>query len=197
MVQPPSNSERRHLRGWRSGVRCDGPPDFPLIRARSARSRAQICRGSIPQGYQILKTEERIHRDIRLASQQTNFNNTVGIEPDGYVMSTHLPLRKPTYAKRLTALGLAVTLGFTAIFGIILRDMGRRDRQKALDGETNLVATIASDISRNIELYDLSLQAVVDGLKLREINDIGPAVCTENLNPDVSDDEVRQGWGTV
>jgi diguanylate cyclase (GGDEF)-like protein len=109
-----------------------------------------------------------------VASQQTNFNNTVGIEPDSYVMSTHLPLRKPTYAKRLTALGLAVTLGFTAIFGIILRDMGRRDRQKALDGETNLVATIASDISRNIELYDLSLQAVVDGLKLREINDIGP-----------------------
>jgi diguanylate cyclase (GGDEF)-like protein len=89
-------------------------------------------------------------------------------------MSTHLPLRKPTYTRRLTALGLAVTVGFTTIFGIILWDMGRRDRQKALDGTTNLVATIASDISRNVELYDLSLQAVVDGLKLREIDDISP-----------------------
>ena len=88
------------------------------------------------------------------------------------MMSTHLLLRKPTYAKRLMALGLAVTLGFTAIFGIVLWDIGYRDRQKALDGTTNLVATIASDISRNVELYDLSLQAVVDGLKLREINNI-------------------------
>jgi diguanylate cyclase (GGDEF)-like protein len=90
------------------------------------------------------------------------------------MMSTHLLLRKPTYAKRLMALGLAVTLGFTAIFGIVLWDIGYRDRQKALDGTTNLVATIASEISRNVELYDLSLQAVVDGLKLREINNISP-----------------------
>lgn len=89
-------------------------------------------------------------------------------------MSIHLPPHKPTYAKRLSALGLAVTLGFTAIFGIILWDMSKRDWQKALDGTTNLIATISSDISRNVELYDLSLQAVVDGLKLPEINNISP-----------------------
>jgi diguanylate cyclase (GGDEF)-like protein len=52
--------------------------------------------------------------------------------------------------------------------------MGRRDRDKALDAAANLVATIANDISRNIELYDLSLQAVVDGLKLPDINKIDP-----------------------
>jgi diguanylate cyclase (GGDEF)-like protein len=87
---------------------------------------------------------------------------------------SHPSLRQSTYAKRLIILGLVVTLGFSAIFGAILWDMGRRDRDKALDAATNLVATIANDISRNIELYDLSLQAVVDGLKLPEINKIDP-----------------------
>jgi diguanylate cyclase (GGDEF)-like protein len=92
------------------------------------------------------------------------------------VPSSHLPSPKPTYAKRLIVLGLAVTLGFSAIFGAILWDMARRDRDKALDAATNLVATIASDISRNIELYDLSLQAVIDGLKQPGIDAIDPGL---------------------
>jgi diguanylate cyclase (GGDEF)-like protein len=52
--------------------------------------------------------------------------------------------------------------------------MGRRDRDKALDAAANLVATIANDISRNIQLYEMSLQAVIDGLKLPDINKVDP-----------------------
>ncbi len=83
-------------------------------------------------------------------------------------------LRKSTSTRRLIVLGLAVTLGFSAIFGTILWDMGRWDRDKALDAAANLVATIANDISRNIQLYDLSLQAVIDGLKLPDLDKIDP-----------------------
>ena len=74
----------------------------------------------------------------------------------------------------LISLGLVVTLGFSAIATAILLDMARRDREKAFDAATNLVTTIGSEISRNIELYDLSLQAVVDGLKVPNIDKITP-----------------------
>ena len=83
-------------------------------------------------------------------------------------------LRKSTPARRLIALGLAVTLGFSAIFGAILWEMSRRDRDKAVDAAANLVATISNDISRNIQLYDSSLQAVIDGLKLPDIDKVDP-----------------------
>ena len=78
------------------------------------------------------------------------------------------------YPIAIILIGLMVTLGFSGVFGAILWDMARRDRAKALDAASNLVATIASDISRNIDLYDLSLQAVVDGLRLPEIDRVSP-----------------------
>jgi diguanylate cyclase (GGDEF)-like protein len=81
---------------------------------------------------------------------------------------------KRTYSIAIILIGLIVTLGFSGVFGAILLDMARRDRAKALDAASNLVATIANDVSRNIDLYDLSLQAVVDGLKLPEINKVSP-----------------------
>jgi diguanylate cyclase (GGDEF)-like protein len=81
---------------------------------------------------------------------------------------------KRTYSIAIILIGLIVTLGFSSVFGAILWDMARRDRAKALDSSGNLVATIANDISRNIDLYDLSLQAVVDGLRLPEIAWVSP-----------------------
>jgi diguanylate cyclase (GGDEF)-like protein len=82
--------------------------------------------------------------------------------------------RKSASARRLIVLGLAVTLGFSAIFATIMWDMARRDRDKALNAAANLVATIASDISRNIQLYESSLEAVIEGLKLPDIDKIDP-----------------------
>ncbi|WP_349542722.1 sensor domain-containing diguanylate cyclase [Bradyrhizobium sp. ARR65] len=52
--------------------------------------------------------------------------------------------------------------------------MANKDYLTAEQAATNLVATITSEIERNIELYNLSLQAVVDGVKLPEIDTIRP-----------------------
>jgi diguanylate cyclase (GGDEF)-like protein len=89
-------------------------------------------------------------------------------------MSWGIPKPKSAPTKRLLALGLAVTLSFTAICGGVLWTMGERDFEHNQTAAANLVASIASEIDRNIELYDLSLQAVVDGIKLPEINKIAP-----------------------
>ena len=76
------------------------------------------------------------------------------------------------YTKRLIALGLSVTIGFSAIFAIVLWESRDRDREQARQAAANVIATISSDIERNLELYDLSLQAVVDGIKLSELSQI-------------------------
>src|SRR5258708_38432811 len=91
-------------------------------------------------------------------------------------MSWGIPKPKSAPTKRLLALGLAVTLGFSAICGGVLWTMGERDYEHNRAAAANLVASIASEIDRNIELYDLSLQAGVDRIKLPEINKISPGV---------------------
>ncbi|KJC59189.1 hypothetical protein UP10_19175 [Bradyrhizobium sp. LTSPM299] len=77
-------------------------------------------------------------------------------------------------AKRLFALGIGLILCFCAVCAAIIWEMAQKDYQHAKEASTNLVASIASEIDRNIELYDLSLQAVADGVKLPEINSISP-----------------------
>jgi len=88
--------------------------------------------------------------------------------------SQHLPTRKQSHAKRLIALGLTITIGFIAISGIALWDSRNRERDQARQAAANVVATIGSEIERNLELYDLSLQAVVDGMKLAALPHISP-----------------------
>jgi diguanylate cyclase (GGDEF)-like protein len=88
--------------------------------------------------------------------------------------SQHLPAHKQSYSKRLIALGLTITIGFFTIFGIVLGDSRHRELDQARQAAANVVATIGSDIERNLELYDLSLQAVVDGMKLTSLSRLGP-----------------------
>ncbi|KWV57883.1 hypothetical protein AS156_37420 [Bradyrhizobium macuxiense] len=85
-----------------------------------------------------------------------------------------LPRPRAIPAKRLLALGIGLVLCFSALCASILWEMAQKDYQHAKEGATNLVASIASEIDRNIELYDLSLLAVADGEKLPEINSISP-----------------------
>src|SRR3981189_165127 len=89
-------------------------------------------------------------------------------------MGRGIPKPKSAPTKRLLALGLAVTLSISALCGGVLRTMGARDFEHSRTAAANLVASIANDIERNIELYDLSLQAVVDGIKLPELSKITP-----------------------
>ena len=76
--------------------------------------------------------------------------------------------------KRLIALGLGITLGFSSICALVLWESRNRDRDQARLAAVNLIASIGSDISRNFELYDLSLEAVVEGLRLPELSTLSP-----------------------
>ena len=61
-------------------------------------------------------------------------------------------------------LGLAVTAGFSMICWKVFDQMAERDAELARVNAYNVVSAIGADISRNIETYDLSLQAVIEGL---------------------------------
>lgn len=75
---------------------------------------------------------------------------------------------------RLIALGLTVTLGFGIVSAYILWQERKRDLEAARAAATNLVQTLSSEIDRNLELYDLSLQAVADGVSLPGLWDLSP-----------------------
>jgi diguanylate cyclase (GGDEF)-like protein len=76
----------------------------------------------------------------------------------------------------LIAVGIALAIGFSAICGWFLLRSAQADHEQARNAANNVVGSIQSEISRNIELYDLSLQAVVDGLKLPNIETVDPAL---------------------
>jgi len=76
--------------------------------------------------------------------------------------------------KRLIALGLAITLGFSSVCAAVLWESRNRDRDQARQAAVNLLTSIGSDIARNFELYDLSLEAVVEGLNLPELPNLTP-----------------------
>jgi hypothetical protein len=62
---------------------------------------------------------------------------------------------KDAPARRLAALGLAITLGFIGICTAIVAQMRSSDFNNAQLMATNVVSTIEADIARNIEIYDL------------------------------------------
>ncbi len=86
----------------------------------------------------------------------------------------HLPKRNLSHAKRLTILSLAITIGFSVVVGTVLWDSRGRDREQAKQAASNVIALLSSEIDRNLELYDLSLQAVVDGMKLPALTELSP-----------------------
>jgi diguanylate cyclase (GGDEF)-like protein len=82
--------------------------------------------------------------------------------------------RQQRYAKGLIALGLTVTLGFSAILAFVLWESRNQERDKAMQAASNVIAAMSSEIGRNLELYDLSLQAVVEGMRLPEVSKLNP-----------------------
>lgn len=92
----------------------------------------------------------------------------------GHFMTRHLGRQKRAPTSLLLTLGLTISLSFSTICGWIIWQAGGRDYLHAREAAANLVSSLASEIERNIELYDLSLQAVVDGMKLAEIGKVSP-----------------------
>jgi diguanylate cyclase (GGDEF)-like protein len=64
---------------------------------------------------------------------------------------------------------VATVIGFSAICVNVMLDMRRGEEALARQTLENLATTIEADISRNIEIYDLSLRAVAGNMLLPEI----------------------------
>jgi diguanylate cyclase (GGDEF)-like protein len=77
-------------------------------------------------------------------------------------------------AKRLGVVILLVALCFCAVCAKVLYDGRRVAWDRATDIAAGFVATIESEIARNIESYDLSLQGVIENLAYPEIISVSP-----------------------
>src|SRR6266702_4076752 len=87
---------------------------------------------------------------------------------------SHRPWRLS--AKLLIASSVATVIGFSAICANVMLDMRRGEEELAHQTLENLAAGIDADISRNIELYDLSLRAVASSMVLPEIDHVSKEI---------------------
>jgi diguanylate cyclase (GGDEF)-like protein len=81
-------------------------------------------------------------------------------------------LRWRLSAKLLIAGSVATVIGFSAVCASVMLDMRRGEEELARRTLENLATGIDADINRNIELYDLSLRAVVSGMLLPELEQV-------------------------
>ena len=75
-------------------------------------------------------------------------------------------------AKLLIVSSVVAVIGFSAICASVMLDMGRSEEELARQTLENLASGIDSDISRNVELYDLSLRSVANNMVAPEINGV-------------------------
>jgi diguanylate cyclase (GGDEF)-like protein len=76
----------------------------------------------------------------------------------------------------LIASSVVTVIGFSAICASVMLDMRRGEEELARQTIENLASSIDADISRNIELYDLSLRAVVSSLAIPEIKNVSKEI---------------------
>jgi diguanylate cyclase (GGDEF)-like protein len=79
-------------------------------------------------------------------------------------------------AKLLIASSVVTVIGFSAICASVMLDMRHGEEELARQTLDNLASSIDADISRNVELYDLSLRAVVSSMLMPEIKDVGKPI---------------------
>src|ERR1700726_4195272 len=79
-------------------------------------------------------------------------------------------------AKLLIASSVATVIGFSAICAGVMLDMRRGEEALARQSLENLASSIDADISRNIEIYALSLRAVASSMVLPEIKNISKPI---------------------
>ena len=76
---------------------------------------------------------------------------------------------RPLSVRLLIVSSVAAVIGFSAVCASVLLDMRRGEEALARQMIENLATGIDADIGRNIELYDLSLRAVVGNVVLPEV----------------------------
>jgi len=79
-------------------------------------------------------------------------------------------------AKLLIASSVVTVLGFSAICASVMLDMRHGEESLARQSLENLASGIDSDISRNIEVYDLSLRNVASNMLLPELKDVSKPI---------------------
>jgi diguanylate cyclase (GGDEF)-like protein len=79
-------------------------------------------------------------------------------------------------AKLLIISSVVTVIGFSAVCAGVLLDMRRGEEALAHQTLENLASTIDSDISRNVELYDLSLRAVASSMVMPEIQHVSKSI---------------------
>jgi diguanylate cyclase (GGDEF)-like protein len=79
-------------------------------------------------------------------------------------------------AKLLIASSVVTVIGFSAICASVMLDMRHGEEELARQTLDNLASGIDADISRNFELYDLSLRAVVSTMLMPEIKDVSKPI---------------------
>ena len=79
-------------------------------------------------------------------------------------------------AKLLIASSVATVIGFSAICASVMLDMRRGEEELARQTLENLASGIDADISRNVELYDLSLRAVASNMVMPELKDVSKPI---------------------
>src|SRR6202140_182583 len=79
-------------------------------------------------------------------------------------------------AKLLIVSSVVTVIGFSAICASVLLDMRRGEGELARQTLENLASSIDAEISRNIELYDLSLRAVASNMVIPEIKDVSKPI---------------------
>ncbi len=75
-------------------------------------------------------------------------------------------------AKLLIVSSVVTVIGFSAVCVSVMLDMRRSEEELARQTLENLASGIDADISRNVELFDLSLRAVATNMVAPEINGI-------------------------
>ncbi len=79
-------------------------------------------------------------------------------------------------AKLLIISSVVTVIGFSAICVNVMLDMRRGEEALARQTLENLATSIDADISRNIDIYDLSLKAVASNTLLPEINTVSKPI---------------------
>lgn len=91
--------------------------------------------------------------------------------------SASTPDRRARTPRTIHLVGGALALvvaGFCIAAGAMLYDLRRDTWNRAVTAQNNLLQALSQDIARNIELYDLSLQAVADRVADPDIVRLSP-----------------------
>src|SRR3982075_4423506 len=79
-------------------------------------------------------------------------------------------------AKLLIISSVVTVIGFSAICASVMLDMRHGEEELAPQTLEHLASGIDADISRNIELYDLSLRAVVSSMVMPELKEVSAPI---------------------